>query len=395
MTIAECAYFRAILRNVRHIALTAATVALTLSLTVRAAHAQEATPTPTPPAESRGPDLGGLGASVSDALFGGLQQRLSDWLRQQTSTPPAPLTSARQNLLTHLSPAQTTEAPAVIARYQQSRVAADALLGVVITALGFASLTRLGGLSGKEVLWIAGPRLLIAVLAANVGREALDYGVQVLNGLCDFLTNGTLTTLLAGFSASGGTWSAMLLLAAVELATLALLASRVFTHALFGVLVIFTPLVWVAWVFPPWGGPLRRWSGLLGALMLGQIVQVVALAQGAALAASLMGNDAHDPPLAAATTMATLLLATAAPSLVGAGVIAGGWTSATRLVRAGVALARHTPAGAAAGTAWGIAGGGFAHAAEVGRAALPAPTVVDVTWRPVLPAPRLALPSPQ
>jgi hypothetical protein len=216
----------------------------------------------------------------------------------------------------------------------------------------------------------------------------------VLNGLCDFLTNGTLTSLLAGFSASGGTWSAMLLLAAVELATLALLASRVFTHALFAVLVVLTPLVWVAWVFPPWGGPLRRWSGLLGALLLGQIVQVVALAQGAALAASLMGNGASDPPLAAATTMATLLLATAAPSLVGAGVIAGGWTSATRLVRAGVALARHTPAGAAAGTAWGVAGGGFAHAAEVGRAALPAPTVVDVTWRPLPPIPRLALPSP-
>lgn len=382
--------------------LTALALALALAWCLRCpiASAQEVTPTPTPPANDShsAPDLGGLGNTVADALLHKGQDTLTGWLTQQTSATPAPLTSARQNLLTHLSPAQTTEAPAVIARYHQSRLAADALLGVVISAIGLSALTRLGGVTGKELLWILGPRLLIAVVAANVGREALDWLVQLVNGLCDTLTNGTVTALFAGFASSAGSWSALLLLAAVEVATLALLASRVFTHALFAVLVVVTPLVWVAWVFPAWGGPLRRWGGLLAALLLGQVVQVVALAQGAALAASLMGNSASDPPLAAGATMATLLLATAAPSLVGAGVIAGGWTAGARLLRAGVQLARHTPAGAAAGAAgmaWDVARGPWAHAAEAERPGLPAPRVVDVTWRPVLPAPRVALPAPQ
>jgi hypothetical protein len=375
--------------------------------------AQEAGPPSNGGGGGGGVDTGGLASAVGGALLDALKSVLVDrgilgsigtallaglgWLGRRLAEWSGQITDA--NVLYQLSPALTVDSPNVRALAEWTRTASFAAMGLVVTYLGYALLTRLmappevGGTVGRLVLgsvlvWYATDLMGWLEKGANLVSGALaGNGVSLLTGVQE--------TMQAD-AALGG------VLLVYGLMALLLAIARLGMHALYSVLVVLAPIAALCYL-AGFTGYATRWAGLVSALLVGQWIQAAALRLGAGMLTTAVTSTASQQTetqavLTASVGIATLGLAIAAPSLVGAGVVSRGGRTLRRMATA--AASRAHPAAAVASTA---AGGASRAMPDYDYAEAPAasahevaPRAVVITSRPVMPSPRAlpALPMP-
>jgi hypothetical protein len=334
--------------------------------------AQEAGPPSNGGGGGGGVDTGGLASAVGGALLDALKSVLVDrgilgsigtallaglgWLGRRLAEWSGQITDA--NVLYQLSPALTVDSPNVRALAEWTRTASFAAMGLVVTYLGYALLTRL--MAPPEVGGTGVPETMQA--DAALGGVLLVYGLMAL--------------LLA--------------------------IARLGMHALYSVLVVLAPIAALCYL-AGFTGYATRWAGLVSALLVGQWIQAAALRLGAGMLTTAVTSTASQQTetqavLTASVGIATLGLAIAAPGLAGAGVVSRGGRTLRRMATA--AASRAHPAAAVASTA---AGGASRAMPDYDYAEAPAasahevaPRAVVITSRPVIPSPRAlpALPMP-
>jgi hypothetical protein len=359
--------------------------------------------------------MGALGQTVASGVVAGLGDWLEHtglivigrgilqgvgWLGRRVLDGVAASANANGlNVITQISTPITVDQPDVIALWQLFRGLALAGLSVVLVVAGYAAAVRIGGVTLEETAVIL-PRVVVAAFLATVSLDALRWLVDGANVLCAGLAGaaGTLLGDVGQQVQSDQAAGALLLVYAIVAALV--LVQRLFLHALLAVLVVTAPLAAVCWAYGPWSGWFTRWSGLLAAVVAGSIVQALALRLGSSMLARMVSTQGSSQDaqtwMAGGVGLATLSLALAAPSLVGAGVV-------HRSLGMGRALALSRMAGGLGfGSGWRrrpepepVAPKAAAHEVWPSRGwATQEEDVLDVTFTPLIPKPRAALPSP-
>jgi hypothetical protein len=277
--------------------------------------------------------LGGLGDWLENWLATGGPAVLTraflsglGWLGQRLlGGLGAAATGQGLDVVGQLPPDLTLDDPTVRGVWDAARGLFNGAVGAGLVATGFLVLLRVGGVNAREVGELL-PRLGIGVVLVNGSLEWLRALVGLANATGAHLTRGAgggFARLLAPDlppAEAGG----VLLVVAVMAGLL--VVQRILMLAVLDLLAMTAPLALAAWVVPAWSSWFWRWANLLGALLVGSVLQTLLLTAGAGMLARAVqqteGGDAMHLA-AGGVAVGVLLLTAGAPALVGLGVVGG------------------------------------------------------------------------
>lgn len=368
---------RAILGFLRRVLLVVgfvlAMVLLFLWFTPGAAHAQEA-----PPAEEQtsaggafGPLIDamnnmarGMGEAVAtggmraatryteetdDGGIGALLLRGLGWSARQFTAMLFGGASPQEALST-LSPSLLWDNEAVRAMWVRLSGLTAAIVAAACALWGLYLISNLGGSAAKEMIGLAAPRLAL-VLALGVGSFQLTQWMgETANGFSTYVRSGSgsmasLVPPVPPDPPAGETPAARRTRLDAEtarapgdivnaLGAVLLGVSRLFSHAVFGLLLVTSGLAALCWAIPQLNRFYRVWFRLLQSVVIGQGLQALCLEL--ATAQLLRVGDAADPRTALYRGLMAgswLVLASIAPGLasLGGAVAGSGLTRAVRV----------------------------------------------------------------
>jgi hypothetical protein len=371
---------RVILGIVRRVLLVGAFVLavalLFLWFTPGAAHAQETPPAPAEQQDSAGGAFGplidaihgmarGMGEAVAtggmqaatryteetdDGGLGALLLRGLGWSSRNITTLLFGGGAAPQQALSTLSPSLLWENEAVRALWARLSGLTVGIVAAVCALWGMYLISNLGGSAAKEMVGLAAPRLAL-VLALGAGSFQLtQWAGETANGFSAYVRtgDGSAASLVPSVPQSALAWEtpeARRVRLQAETASapgdivnaagaMLLSVSRLFSHAVFGLLLVTSGLAALCWAIPQLNRFWRVWFGLLLSVLVGQGLQAICLEL--ATSQLVRVSDAPDPRSVLNRGLmagAWCFLASVAPALAGLGgaVAAGGLNRIVRV----------------------------------------------------------------
>lgn len=235
------------------------------------------------------------------------------------------------NIITRTPASGSYDSPTVRALWEVGRGIANASLALIVMWGGFNVMFKQHVRAPYDGAMELLPRLLIAVLAANLSLEIVRVLVELNNAFADAVGQATLPGYDEAMAAQSG--MAMVMIAVTYgLVALLLAFQQLMRLALICLLAVLGPVMVVCWVLPQTQGWSRWWAHLLPATVMQQSVQVLTLKLGSSLMVELTPGDSANALLTLLLGIAVCYLTLRVPSLLASQARQAGLSSVVSLV---------------------------------------------------------------